>query len=599
MSTENCPSQNNFILIAVFTIISLWNGIHAEVAYDTTNHISVNLGDTIILDCDLATAGAILIYPVFWVKDSRRLIATKNKNGQPYIHSEYFHLRYSVDYSSSTRRRRFSLGLHRVEPYHTGEYTCYDVYQCHSPDNLCKSFFVSVVTCNCSLTEVIAGIDDNRVGVACILYGYQLPHAGNISVNITLDGSTTQGIVQSNILTTHVEAEKLCSNITMEFNLNPPFPYKIQCQVPRINPCPYHRSTAVPPAATTFQAHSLKTAGTTDNHASSSETTGYECIQHRTSLSSAPTTRKEMITYTSSSPINKHILIASITVVIVVIIVAAVTLCLIRRRNEISHKPYCHKPGTKHPGDKAHPTSSVDGKRVPSVDLVNETCEKTALSGQAYYANFKGTNGAHYQEDDSRIDLSCTIASDRITEPPTTQPFISTQISQDTELCSSQQITVIQESSHSCSQYESVDVDFHGGTEADDNMTGRCAAYQELMMGPSDLSSHYQPLHLYEGTGGDDPFVTKQQQFTHDSRAPLSQYESMDFPLATDEAENGDTHLYAACDEKPQSEKEKLGESSKGSIDESGIHVYANFDRRSRYGRKTKEKPKQWRYLKR
>ena len=639
-------------------MISGWKGIHAEGAYGTENHISVNEGDDVTLDCDLTGAGVMLQYPVYWEREGI-IIAIKEQNHRPYILSKYSHLRFSVKYTNSgAHGRRLSLVLHQVESYHAGEYKCYDdAHRCQSRRHLCKTFHVSVVACNCSLNEVLAGINDNRVGVKCIFEGFQSPHAGNTSVNVTLDSSTVQGIVESNILTTHVEDRKLCKNLTMEFNLNPRFPYMIQCQVPRKNPCPYHGSTGITPAAILFLEHSPKSTGTIGNHTSSSVTSDNDSI-YRTSLPSAPITVKETTIYrTSSSPVvsgydtrqrhtslsstrftgtetipyetssssltsgygstqhrdslssapgdetitfhtsssskfKKHILITSITVVIVSIIVAVVTLCLTRRRNERSHKPYCREPGTKQLGDKAHPTSSVDGKRDQSVDLVNETCEKTALSEQAYYANFKGTNhGARYQEDDSRIDLS-TITSDRMTKPPTTQPFISTQINQDTGSCSSHQIPVSQESSNSCSQYESVDVDFHGGIEPGHNMAGARVAYHEIILDPSDVSSQYQPLHLYEGTGGDVPCVTHQQQLTHESSAPLSQYGFMDFPLATDEAENGDTHLYAACDEKPPCEKEKIKmeESSKGSIDESGtcIHVYANFDKRPRYGRNTK-----------
>ena len=616
----------------------------------------MNLGDTLTLDCDLAPAGVIFVYPVFWAREGTT-IAFKNQNAEPEIIES--HLSHSVHFNRQGRSWSLSLVLHRVGPYQAGEYKCFDDLNCQRAWHLCKTFHVSVITCNCSSTGVIADMNDDRVSVKCILDGYRSPRVRNISIIISPGGGTVQGIIVQEIyLITNVKAATLCTNLTLEFNLNPDFPsYRIQCPVPHIIPCPDHG----PAAATSFQKDTPNTTGTIENHISASVTTGYEIIQHRTSLSSAPTTQKEIITYyTSSSPINKHILIASITVIIVSLIVAVVIVCLIRRRNERNHVPSCRKPGTKGQGEKAHPTSSVDGKRDQSVDLLNETSEKTELSGQAYYANFKGTNRAPYQEDDSRIYLSCTIGNDKITKPPTTQPFISTQINQGTESCSSHQIPVIQESSNPCSQYESEDVDFHGGIEAGDNMAGarvayqelilgpidlssqyqplhlyegtraadpfvrqkrftqesgnscsqyesedvdfhggieagdnmaeRCAAYQELILSPNHLSSKYQPLHLYEGTGGADPFSPHQQQFTHESSAPLSQYEAMDLPSTTGETENGDTHIYAACDEKPPSEKEeiKMEESSKGSIDESGIHVYANLDKRPRYGRNTK-----------
>ena len=516
-----------------------------------------------------------------------------------------------------------SLTLHRVESYHAGEYTCYDAYQCLRPRHLCEELYVSVLTCTCSLTEVTAGMDTDRVTVKCILEGYRSPRNSNISVNISPGGGTVQGIVQENYLLTDVEAARLCTNLTMEFNLNPRFPYNIQCQVPRINSCPNHGSTGIPPGASSFQAHAPQTTWvikyrtssspvisssdgvqyhtspsskritgkeTITYHTSSfSVTSGYESIQHRSSLSTVSITGGKIITFhtRSSSKFKKHVLITSITVVIVSIIVAVVIVCLIRRRNERNHVSSCRKPGTKQPaGEKTDPASSVGGKRDQSVDRVNETSDK-ARSGQAYY--FKESKGAHYEENDSRMDWSCNVTDNRITKPTTTQPFYSTQISKDAKPFSSHhQILDIQESSNSCSQYESVDAEFHKGTEADDNMAGRCVGYQELILGPSDLSSQYQPLHLYEGTGRDVPFVTHQHQFIHESSDPFSQYEAMDFPLTTDEAENGDTHFYAACDEKPQPEKERVEESSKGSIDEPGIHVYANLDKRPRYGRNRK-----------
>ena len=167
MSTEDCLSLNNFKLITIFIMISVWNGIHADGAYGTTNHISVNLGDTITLDCDLATAGIILRYPVFWVKEGMT-VATKKQNGQPDIANGFIpQLGYTVKYSGrQARDRRLSLTLHRVEPYHAGEYKCYDAYPCQNPEenpeHLCRVFHVNVITCNCALIGVIANMDDDR-----------------------------------------------------------------------------------------------------------------------------------------------------------------------------------------------------------------------------------------------------------------------------------------------------------------------------------------------------------------------------------------------------------------------------------------------------
>ena len=88
--------ENKFILITVFILISVWNGIHADGAYGTGNHISVNVGDNVTLDCDM-TARGLLQYPVYWGKDGMS-IATKYQNGRPFIVSTYSHLSYTVEY---------------------------------------------------------------------------------------------------------------------------------------------------------------------------------------------------------------------------------------------------------------------------------------------------------------------------------------------------------------------------------------------------------------------------------------------------------------------------------------------------------------------
>ena len=86
-------------------MIYVWNEILSEGTHGAKNHRIVYEGETVILDCYLTAVGVILHYPVFWVKEGKK-IATKNQNRLPYINNEYSHLPYSVRYTSSQAQGR-------------------------------------------------------------------------------------------------------------------------------------------------------------------------------------------------------------------------------------------------------------------------------------------------------------------------------------------------------------------------------------------------------------------------------------------------------------------------------------------------------------
>ena len=280
----------------------------------------------------------------------------------------------------------------------------------------------------------------------------------------------------------------------------------------------------------------------------------------------------------------------SISSVIVPIIVVFVTVCVIRRRNERHHHSSGRKPGTGQRSDEAHPGSSVDAKRDPLVEtntsmgvvVDHGTSKKTACSLESYYANVNEPDEAG---EESKIGIRLKSTNEVRLAPPI-QVFTTAQISKDAEPCSRNKLPVIQTSSNSSNQYECMD--FLGGTETCDRKADPRITYQDLLRESGDVFSQYQPLHVPKETRWADPFVSGQQRVSQQSSNSCNQYESMGLPLVSGEAEHVDTHLCGACDEKPPSEKKEMEDSSKGSIDASGIHVYANIDKRLWYGRRNK-----------
>ena len=295
--------------------------------------VIANVGDNVTLDCNLAAAGIIIKYPVYWMK-GEEYIGVKQQNLAPFIYPSPANQRYSVIQRVHSGALVISLMISTVEQYDVGEYKCYDSDQSQQPRVLFQSYNVSVVKCLCAIPKGIANVTgDTGVTVYCSLHGYheegyQTSLDGDTSVNISLGSKMIKGNVQDNYLVTHVKANRFCHDVFLRLYTDSSDPSSgMQCKLRRLNPCPFNErlteTTPVTGRTTSSKMQTSKTqdTGKTYNKSSPLPITPPTTTHYRTTSSKSP-----------SSQFKETIWISAIAVVIFIAMVVISTICIKTRR---------------------------------------------------------------------------------------------------------------------------------------------------------------------------------------------------------------------------------------------------------------------------
>ena len=573
---------------------------------NTATQVIVNLGEILILDCDLS--GKNVAYPVRWITGSEYIGVADPKSmypGSSFIHNTSLHPRHSVIYGHHSGSGLFTLKISTVQSSDAGEYECIDS-TFPMPCQL-QAFDVNVVTCQCITPDGIEYLSrDERITVSCIIQGYQSQHDGKTAVSITLGHDTIEGHLQGNVLESDVEVRNFCQDVFLQVNYIKKihFSSPIQCQIPRLDPCPFIKSTPnvrPPPTTTAVQVSTLQTKEKRNSYTSSFFTETARMQNHTLSPSSTIQANKSTqyntspsftiaktmsIMFTSTTSPTKNIILISTTfaIAIAVTIGIVIIICVFRRRNERNNKSLGRKPETREQGERpgllqgAERCQSVETRDLKNITF-KETCRKKAPTVQAHYENVQGSNGAGNQEDSNIGLILNTVYEPSLIASTTMQPSASTQIKQDAmdvgpSISRPNTLQGTRESSTPCTQYEYID--FSEGTGADNRIAQPVISYQELVRDQITPFGQYKSLDLPGSTEeSDDRMSSRQQQVVQETSNSCIEYASLEIPSAIGEGEKGDAPLYAVLEEEPPSENAEMEDPSNRDIDESGIHIYA------------------------
>ena len=318
------------------------------------------------------------MYPISWLKN-RYIIARShnNRSETPVLDFGFTpaRQRYSVTYGDSFGALLFSVTISDIEPSDAATYRCYDdVSFLGLNRDLNQTYIVSVTAkCLCRRPEDLADtviVGDGKVRVNCSLQGYQSLHDDETIVNITLGNETIQGNMIENYIIANITASKFCRNLSMEFYLDPEYSSMVQCQVPRLDQCPFDMST-------TFQ-------GITLNRLQDQTSLARDEGTVLPPLSSSLISRIE--THDTSSSLSNIILITSVATVVLIILVAIVLIvCFLKRRKRRSNpnKPY----PTKESGTKTKGTDTDCGTGISPQASMDDTL--ATFNSSDLYVNYQ------------------------------------------------------------------------------------------------------------------------------------------------------------------------------------------------------------------
>ena len=456
MSGEKRDYLNNRMFIISFIIIIAGWIIKANRESNATQEVIVTAGEDLILDCNLSKYITIR-YPVHWKTGSEFIgIPYPKVYQEPPIYNASLHQKHFVTYGNHSGSWLFTLMISDVNLSDAGEYTCVDS-TVRTPNQL-QSFDVSVVTCQCSTPVGVEDLTGNeRITLNCILQGYQPQHDGKTAVSITLDSGSIDGHFQDNVLTTDMEVRNFCQDTFLQIHSikKTLFSSPIQCQIPRLDPCPFIKSTAKVrqhPTTTAVQVPILQTkeqiktyrpslpfyTGTTrmQYHTLSPLSTiimeGPNSIQDNSSLSFTIAATKSMMFSSSTSSTRNLIFIStSISIAFAATIGILFIVCFLQWRNDRHNgSPGC-KSGTKDEGKEENLGSSLYAECDYSVETSKGTDKKMTPAVKAHYANVQESNEASKEGEYSNIDLILNTYYEVSIAPTAMQPSATSQISKD------------------------------------------------------------------------------------------------------------------------------------------------------------------------